>query len=118
LSLGGSTVLREITELGYSAEWRVISAASVGAAHRRDRIIIVAYPDGEGLERPVREVYQGTREGLTRGGWEWWQVEPGLDRVANGVPRRVDRIKCLGNAVVPQVAEVIGQLVRSHANDY
>lgn len=33
---------------------------------------------------------------------EWWAVEPDVGRVANGVPSRVDRLKCLGNAVVPQ----------------
>ena len=32
----------------------------------------------------------------------WWPVEPNVGRVANGVPFRVDRLKCLGNAVVPQ----------------
>lgn len=40
-----------------------------------------------------------------------WAVEPRLDRVANGVPRRMDRIKCLGNSVVPQVAEAVGRLI-------
>jgi len=34
----------------------------------------------------------------------WWCVEPNVGRVANGVPSRVDRLKCLGNAVVPQQA--------------
>ena len=34
--------------------------------------------------------------------WEDWIPEPGVDRVADGVPNRVDRLKCLGNAVVPQ----------------
>ena len=33
---------------------------------------------------------------------EWWPAEPNVRRVANGVPHRVDRLKCLGNAVVPQ----------------
>jgi len=33
---------------------------------------------------------------------EWWSVEPKLGRVAHGIPHRVDRLKCLGNAVVPQ----------------
>lgn len=33
---------------------------------------------------------------------EAWLPEPGLDRVVDGIPNRVDRIKCLGNAVVPQ----------------
>ena len=34
--------------------------------------------------------------------WADWPDEPGVDRVVDGVPNRVDRIKCLGNAVVPQ----------------
>ena len=33
---------------------------------------------------------------------EWWPAEPDVGRVAHGVPSRVDRLKCLGNAVVPQ----------------
>lgn len=33
-----------------------------------------------------------------------WLPEPGVGRVANGIPRRVDRLKGLGNAIVPQVA--------------
>lgn len=37
-----------------------------------------------------------------RDGERWWAVEPGVGRVAHGIPSRVDRIKCLGNAVVPQ----------------
>lgn len=40
-----------------------------------------------------------------------WKSEPGLGRVADGVPRRVDRLKSLGNAVVPQVAEFIGRML-------
>jgi DNA (cytosine-5)-methyltransferase 1 len=35
-------------------------------------------------------------------GIDWWAAEPGMGRVANGVPNRVDRLKSLGNAVVPQ----------------
>lgn len=34
----------------------------------------------------------------------WWETEPDLGRVANGVSARVDRLRCLGNAVVPQQA--------------
>lgn len=34
----------------------------------------------------------------------WWEVEPGMGRVVDGLPRRVDRLKGLGNAIVPQVA--------------
>lgn len=41
----------------------------------------------------------------------WWEVEPDVGRVADGVPSRVDRLKCLGNAVVPQVAQVVGEAI-------
>lgn len=41
----------------------------------------------------------------------WWDVEPGMGRVADGISRRVDRLKCLGNAVVPQVVEEIGKAI-------
>jgi len=38
----------------------------------------------------------------------WWDIEPDVGRVAHGVPKRVDRLKCLGNSVVPQIPYVIG----------
>jgi DNA (cytosine-5)-methyltransferase 1 len=41
----------------------------------------------------------------------WWAVEPDVGRVAHGVPARVDRLRGLGNAVVPQVAEYVGRMV-------
>ena len=44
-------------------------------------------------------------------GADWWLVEPDVGRVADGVPARVDRLKGLGNAVVPQVAEAIGRAI-------
>lgn len=42
---------------------------------------------------------------------EWWQSEPDVGRVAARIPKRVDRLRGLGNAVVPQVAELIGQWI-------
>ena len=46
-----------------------------------------------------------------------WLPEPELGRVAHGIPRRVDRLRSLGNAVVPQVVEIIGRAIMeaSHA---
>jgi len=40
-----------------------------------------------------------------------WLPEPNVGRVANGVSRRVDRLKALGNAVVPQIPEMIGRAI-------
>lgn len=47
-------------------------------------------------------------------GWQW-SAEPDVGRVAHGVPSRVDRLKALGNAVVPQVVEIIGRAILRHA---
>lgn len=44
-------------------------------------------------------------------GHEWWLTEPDVGRVAHGVPARVDRLRGLGNAVVPQVVEIIGRAI-------
>jgi DNA (cytosine-5)-methyltransferase 1 len=47
--------------------------------------------------------------GATSGWSDYWLTEPDVGRVAHGVPSRVDRLRALGNAVVPQVVEVIGR---------
>lgn len=45
----------------------------------------------------------------------WWSAEPGMGRVAYGIPNRVDRLRALGNALVPQIAEIIGRaIMREH----
>lgn len=217
LTLGGIQVIGQLAEIGYDAEWRVVSAAGLGAPHRRDRIIIVAYPDGSNssdgrqcedvpsqnrsrgndrsgsrsnlgqvsLEstrestlhvansndsrsgtserridcnwsKEIKEQQNLTQLGLggcsanvadsdckqlgerriskhsgqtnrvwqhndrgqtTNDQWQWWEVEPDVGRVADGIPDRVDRLKGLGNAVVPQVAEYIGRLVMAAHNN-
>ena len=197
LTLGFGDVLADLASCGYSAEWQIISAASVGAPHRRDRLFFVAYPDSErshqtevnstegrqsalvdvarrgetlaysevfgGDERRNRsdsetssgrsaiqsktrgsggimadakgsiggcsesqslgEVFRQTSESRERSSDEgafgsWWQTEPDVGRVAHGVSDRVDRLKGLGNAVVPQVAELVGRLIGEHAKQF
>ena len=51
-------------------------------------------------------------EGNYPGRVETWKPEPPVGRVAHGIPRRVDRLKGLGNAIVPQVAMQIGVAIR------
>jgi DNA (cytosine-5)-methyltransferase 1 len=42
---------------------------------------------------------------------DWWTTEPSVGRVAHGVPNRVDRLKQLGNALVPQIVTIIGSAI-------
>jgi len=51
------------------------------------------------------------RWGLRPEGDNTWSPEPDVGRVANGVPGRVDRLRALGNAIVPQCAEFVGRCV-------
>ena len=158
LTMGGTTVIGDLAQIGYDCQWQVVSAASLGAPHRRDRIIIVAYPNdarnrtptsginanwstveqrrqnqpqfepcgqcqdvahpnGEGWERSIRsqerkQTFGGFNvQGENRRWGDHWVTEPDVGRVANGIPRRVDRLRGLGNAVVPQVAEYVGRLI-------
>lgn len=48
---------------------------------------------------------------LTIGDAPAWPLAPELRGVAHGIPGRMDRLRALGNAVVPQCAEVIGRLI-------
>ena len=73
---------------------------------------------GDGQHRITTDVAGegGQRDNHQRGeanddSRQWWAIEPNVGRVADGVPSRVDRLRCLGNAVVPQVAEYVGRLI-------
>lgn len=128
---GLSTVLAELTALGYDCRWTTISAASTGAPHKRDRWFLLAYSLGSGLQgglsiredekRESQFGYTG-RSGpsVSTGGApqsgpasskEFWATEPAVGRVAHGIQDRSHRIKCLGNSVVPlQVREAFKKL--------
>ncbi|ADV83852.1 DNA cytosine methyltransferase [Terriglobus saanensis] len=221
LGRGMGTVLGDLAEIGYDAEWEIVSAADVGAPHLRERIWIVAYPncgrrwpnaarwnyssrentgraEADGVlgairkasgarhvadsscercgearqlrcdEPPERstcgsedaantEILDGGqgRQGRStchseNGQSKWpkaladaqhdgshraqgneaesgsdraddrlperisqWAVEPNVGRVAHGIPARVDRLRGLGNAVVPQIPEMFARQIRT-----
>ena len=50
-------------------------------------------------------------------GSRWWDIEPPVDRVADGVPSRVDRLRSLGNAVIPQIPEILGRVILAASTD-
>ena len=133
---GMGEILRDLAQSGYDAEWDCIPAAAFGAPHLRYRVFIVAYPSQLrcytwGTEQSLQGIgssdkawqdvadteriyVQGFDNGQGQeqfGRSSWWSTESDVGRVAHGVPSRVDRLKALGNAVVPQVAEWIGRRI-------
>lgn len=114
-SRGLGQVLKDLWALGFDAEWHVIPASAVGAPHRRDRIWIAAYANGERCDKRAGA-------GSVRAGWQEladghrWQPEPEVGRVVHGLPGRVDRVSALGNAVVPVIPELIGRAILAANN--
>lgn len=107
-------VCLDLEALGYEVQAFVVPACAVNAPHRRDRIWIIAYQPGKGLEGSHRT--RITRR--TQTGWDkdWLKVATELCGVDDGLPAELDgfelsksqhrkeRLKSLGNAIVPQVA--------------
>jgi len=120
-SRGLGTVLRDLSALGFNAEWDCLPASAFGASHRRDRIFVVAYAQREHLRlQPRRWRRTDGQDSIfalaTSQTWEppqspLWPPLTDLGRSVHGLPNRVDRLRCLGNAVVPQVAEHVGRLI-------
>jgi DNA (cytosine-5)-methyltransferase 1 len=117
---GMGDVLRDLAALGYDAEWECLPAAAVGAPHRRERIFVVAYPNGFGPEASPRVFTRDALQGL--GQPQAWRSLPrrGTGGRVRPVPHdfvqlladgATDGLDHIGNAVVPQVAELIGSRI-------
>ena len=110
------TVLSDLERIGYTAWPVVVPACAVDAPHRRERVWVVANADNTGRKQQRRAVSTQTEyitAECSSDEWEseFWESEPDMDRVANGVPARVDRLRGLGNAIVPQVAYQLIQMM-------
>jgi DNA (cytosine-5)-methyltransferase 1 len=136
-SRGLGTVLGDLASMGFDARWGVLGAADVGANHQRDRIWIVAKWRGQlphtqhdrigrwkqqqksikkenvvytDLSRKIRPIAR--TEGFTWfGNRSWWEIEPNVGRVADGVAAKVDRLKAIGNGQVPLCAATAWRLL-------
>jgi len=106
--------------------WFSGSLQAEGSRSRKERRL-VADTEREGLERWEETLRQKERwisnpgysgkKVVSNGRNDWWSVEPNVGRVADGVPARVDRLRALGNAVVPQVMEYIGRNIMEAINE-
>lgn len=115
LSLGLGDVLRDLAALRYDAEWHCIPAAAIGAPHIRDRVWIVAYPADEQAEAGVEGIRSAKlygELGRVLGAIRFPRLDqPDVLRVDDGLPVAVDGHEALGNAVVPQIPEIIGRAI-------
>lgn len=119
------TILRQLAELGYDAEWENIPASALGAPHRRERVWIVAYPSSQRQSKPRQPVFplhstenesRKTVDAFYGRVRDYWSSEPDVGRVAYGVPDRMDRLTALGNSVVPQIPQLIGLSILEREN--
>ncbi len=126
---GGLRVISEFASLGYDCRWTIVSASELGACQIRERWFLLAHSNDKDDRLPGRSSEKITKsslcseyvgdsdsqrelqqEGLEQKFREWscdpswWASEPSVGRVVNGLPFRVDRIRGLGNAVVPAQA--------------
>ena len=116
--MGLARTLTDLDSLGYQSTYWILPAASVGAPHRRDRVWIVAHATGVGQSKgEVQEKvdYKEPEKGWNDNADIFSRIIPSAEGVRghDGVPRRVDRLKALGNAVVPQVVAQIGKAILS-----
>lgn len=107
-------ILGDLANIGYDAEWDCISASALGAPHVRDRVFLVAYPGSVGRQwrcifHEVARQVEAMRCG--EGDRRPWSSESRPIGVAYGIPKRVDRLRSLGNSVVPVIPEMIGNAI-------
>jgi DNA (cytosine-5)-methyltransferase 1 len=108
-SRGLGRVLGDLADLGFDAEWSLLSACRMGAPHTRDRLFVVGHAVQVGLHRRTPAKPEPFVAGGRAGEVRSWADQPALRGVAYGLPGRLDRVGALGNAVMPQEAEWIGR---------
>jgi DNA (cytosine-5)-methyltransferase 1 len=123
-------VVGDLASLGYDAEWSIVSACAFGAPHARERVFLLAYPNFARFKDGINHLQRNALPALsphwqaTQGKCEWNGVERWLGATVqagdwsdsdgqvlgmdDGIPARLHAI---GNAIVPQIAEVIGRAI-------
>lgn len=120
------TILADLAQEGFDVEWVVLGADDVGAPHHRKRLFFLAHSEVErveglragGEQKPlaygseVLPVREGERPEST-----YWEIEPELGRVVDGLAHRSDRLRALGNGQVPLVVASAWQILNGAINE-
>ena len=117
---GMGTVLGDLADIGYDAEWSTISACAMGAPHMRQRVFAVAYPNGEHGRPRVRHTTARAKRALQ----EKYDLEgararerarledpSALYRGADGVSFGMERNRAIGNSIYPEIPRQIGRAI-------
>lgn len=113
-------ILRDLAKAGYDAEWGMLSACAFGFPHTRERVFIMAYTGsargkrwgkstGKERETEVGESDSGAVTRSIQASLRSAAPDP-FCRVAYGISKKV-AFSMLGNAVVPQVAQKVGEMI-------
>jgi DNA (cytosine-5)-methyltransferase 1 len=106
------TVRTDLAALLYSSLPLRVRAADLGAPHERSRIFLVAHADCE-LLRELSRWWCGAGREVAQELGRTWNQEPGVPRMDDGISNRVDRNRAVGNAIVPQIAQIIAEGIKA-----
>ena len=101
--------------LGYKCEIRNISAAQCGADHKRSRWWLIAHTDNQGELCKSIDAEVAMLPELCKNLWGSENYARAI-RVSDGVSHRMDRLKQLGNTVIPQIPESLGRAIMTYEN--
>jgi DNA (cytosine-5)-methyltransferase 1 len=131
ININEGMVLRQVqTDLekeGFQSQCIIIPASGIGAWHQRKRVWIVANSSSKRLERlnceqqSSEQKFRFTSNKNNEERKTWWQTQSELCRTPNGVSYELDkdrtnRIKSLGNSIVPQIARELGLAIMKAEN--
>lgn len=109
---GLGSLLGSLSSMGFSARWGVVGARHAGAPHKRDRLWILGNADSKSKPaQPFDDEAPRMQAVGSDSRIDWWNAEPVLDRVDDGVADRLDRLRALGNGQVPAVAALAWRIL-------
>ena len=124
ISLGLSSVISDLESDDYQSTWGIFSASEVGAPHQRKRVYIMGNSDSAfskrgGIPSRVDKEHANTNgrgNEVRDEAPQQWLFEPRVGRVVDGGSDRVDRLRLLGNGVVPQTAAKAWNILSKRLN--